>query len=402
MGFLSKRLSVNTMTISIYQTLKKTLFVTAFVIFTFFSSLSFATGINIQGQIPTPDKATSHGGSSGETQNIKVSLAECNSPDHCEDVHALLANSDQALVRSETRIIVSDLSAEAIAFELKPQSLQLVEITHEAQNTLGFFEIDNADSEKTDATQKAPDSRRDKIQAVIFTSLQTTVGTLSLLFISKTRIEPAMVMTIVGGMTSLYFNWDVERWDTIQRWGRQKISNGLGYFGIQNWQKQKWFSSVSKAITGTTVRLGFVSLFVGISLWDNFASEFLTINTLKRVALSTAIGTFVSQPYDNVFGDWMERGSRVFSWSTIRFTMRLRSLIGAAVTPLVYAGNELGYAGALGLFAGGLALMAFDRMNHFEQSFVLNTDSAKSPGFFSRATSNIKCLLLFKKNKEKF
>ena len=256
-------------------------------------------------------------------------------------------------------ILVSDLSEKGIAEALGSYSFS--EPLIKAEKSLAFLDIQNEISSYEDKQRERKAMRKEKIEAVAFATLQTGLATYSFICLSGIPFEPAVVSSLISGFLNFYFSWDVTRWDRFLRWGRSQFANLMKVVGVQQATEAVWFGKATKSATGFISRIGFNALFTGIGMWSSFSSQFFTISTGQTVFINSTIGFAMTQPFDTTLGDWLEYGHWKFSEEQVKIFIRFRTLVAAAIAPLLYASHSFAPVAAGAMFAGGVVVTLYDQ-----------------------------------------
>jgi hypothetical protein len=323
---------------------------------------------------------------SGQNVHITIQMASGQAA-----AEKLLQDSQQPMAISENRILVSDMSAADVAASLTNSTLQATavgEMSDIKGHSVALFNIDdnvslNPEDFKLTQSPSAEEverkeKRQEKIQSVIFATLQTGVAATSFLIVSNMPDTQAWVSTALAGFFSFYFNWDIERWDKFQRWGREKMKKAAGKISKKTWPQSVWFNKTTKSLTGYLGRVGFAALYSGVAMWDHFMTDFFTLQSAESIAISSFITSLIAQPYDTTLGDWQENGHHIFTKAQVELMIRMRVLVAAAVTPLIYLEYSHAYLMASGLFAGGITLMVYDQKNEIKNRYLISMAKMKA------------------------
>lgn len=356
--------------------MKKTIFVTGIVISTlFFAPSVYAENIKFTSTVTNAQ---------GDPVKVTIEVAEGEA-----SVQSLLNKNSANIQKSDSVIMASDMAAEQVADALD-ENMNGAELS--ANYSIGFFEID--EDAKNLSKASLAEKRKEKIHAIAFATVQTAISTASFIYLSHLPIEPALMAATLSGALNFYFNLNIERWEKFQRWGRDKISAGVSLLGKEDMNTKRWFSKATKSLTGYIGRIGFTSLYTGIALWQNFASEFLTTSTLSHIAISATVAALMAQPFDTTFGDWMENGHHKLKLSQVHLLARVRTLIASAIVPLLYMGNEYGYAAAMGMFGAGILLVVYDQIDHKQESLSVKISKNSIGKYWGKIFKRPECRTL--------
>jgi hypothetical protein len=297
-------------------------------------------------------------GADGKSAQLSIDLVEGE-----QQVADFLEQNSAKLTSSKSKILVSDLGPEELAKHLSTADVQVVDSSKGGQ-TVAFLEIDEKPQER-DIT------RGERVKSLFFATIQTGISATSFIYISKLPLEPAVTATMLAAFFNFYFNWDIERWSNFLYRGHNAIGKIAAKLGHGDIADREWFRETSKAASGYVGTVAFAAVFTGIAHWDHLMSEVMS-NGQQLVAgifASSMVSFLLSQPFDNTFGRWLKNGHTLFSRSQTQTLMRFKSLITAAITPLLYIGFEPIYPVAASFFLTGVSLVIYDQGFYVKESF---------------------------------
>ncbi|MEQ1665710.1 MAG: hypothetical protein ABL927_10080 [Bdellovibrionales bacterium] len=292
--------------------------------------------------------------STSEVSHVHIEIAD--GPSASEE---LIEKLGPQLLQTQEVIIFSDRAEDSGQLNLPgvdtAPALQSAAAPEVSSNDVTTSDISPVSKSKRAITKK------ERIEGVIFATIQTGITTFAFVEFSHMPLEPLVVSTALAGFFNYYFNWDIERWDRIQRWGRNHIGAAVRKVAKPEFTKTVAFNKTTKSITGYLGRLTFATIFSSVALWDQLHFQFFTAHFFEKVVWASFIGALISQPFDTTFGDWLEKGHKLFKQSQVQYMMRLKSLMTAAIMPLVYQENHAAYVMAGAMLFSGITLVVYDQ-----------------------------------------
>jgi len=282
---------------------------------------------------------------------------------------AFLQNQTDTFINSNTQVLFSEVGEAVLAphFKLQHKPNESVAVTLTGANVAFINFAKNP--------EKRVIGKKERIQSVIFATIQTGIVATSYYYISATPLEPAVAATIVAGFLNFYFNWDVERWNNfLYRW-RDKAIHFAESSGFKKTAKSEAYKESMKAITGYIGALSFGAIFTGIALSDNLLNELQLDNmgVIARIFTTVSTAFLISYPFDATFGRWLKNGHPHFKREEVQLLARFKSLIMTAITPLILVEYQPAYSIGAVLFGLGITITLYEFGDKIGKTFELST-----------------------------